>query len=75
MNILLSVLGASHIHVEYYSYNFDNFTTVATFVATCSPRFPLDQRAQGGLFILYNMAKTIFNAQALTSNNKVRSAS
>ena len=31
------------------------------------PRFPLDQRAQGGLFILYDMAKTVFNAQSLTS--------
>ena len=38
-----------------------------TIAATSSPRFPLDQRAQGGLFILYDMAKTVFNGQSLTS--------
>ena len=42
------------------------------FAATCSPRFPLDQRAQGGLFILYDMAKTVFNAQSLTSGPQIQ---
>ena len=37
------------------------------FAATCSPRFPSEQRAQGGLFILYTMAMMLYNDAPLTT--------
>ena len=58
--------------MRFYPYNFVNFTIVVIYAATCSPHFPLDQRAQGGLFILYDMAKTVFNAQSLTSGPQIQ---
>lgn len=37
-----------------------------TFAVTCPPRFPLEQRAQGGLFLFMHMAKKRYTKPALS---------
>ena len=41
------------------------------FAATCLPRFPLDQRAQGKLFISMPMNKVSYSKTALTYENQI----